>query len=313
MMNTIKHRVPCKGAVISAYEWGNKENPTVLFLHGFPDTHDVWSLQIQAMAKHYHVLALDLRGVGESSRNGNPFEYRINNILQDIDSVANQILGETGTFHLVGHDWGSVLGWSYVFHRQYSKRVLSWSSFSGPHLGLMLRTYRRCFLNPVAWFNKVLSVSGEQKYQLAEIIRTFGKYAAVFPPLAAVRFSSSQYVAVNRKLIQYGYPADDASLAQNAHEVKNRFFNTMFLYLTNIPLPPRIPHKHACKVPTQIVIPTQDEFVRPWLLTNYSDYVSKLSFKEIDAKHWVQRTHPEQVTTLITQFLEESGHEIISE
>lgn len=311
-MTTLKHTIHNNGAAITAYEWGDKTKPSILLLHGYPDTHDVWHFQIEALAAHYHVLAFDLRGVGESSRTGNPFEYRINNMLKDIHAVVVEILGEK-KFHLVGHDWGSVLGWSYVFHPSYSQAVLSWSSFSGPHLGLMLRAYLKCFVNPKTWFEKVTSVSGEQKYQLAEIMRTFAKYASVFPALAAVRFSPEKYQQVNNMLVKYGYPEGDATLAANSKQVINRFFNTMHLYITNIPLPPPIPNKKSCDIPTQIITPTRDEFVRPWLYENYHHYVNHLRFKEIDAQHWVQRSHPKAATQFIKEFIEEAEHEIISE
>lgn len=308
-MKEIRHKVLRQGASISAYEWGDRNKPAILFLHGYPDTHDVWDFQIQALAQHYHVLAFDLRGVGESSRNGKPFEYRIKNILKDIDAVASNILGADASFHLVGHDWGSVLGWSYVLHPVYSKKVNSWVSISGPHLGLMLRSYLACFLNPFSWFNKVPSITGEEKYQLAEIMRTFRKYASFFPVLARVRFSSDNYQAVNQRLVRYGYPEGDASLPGSSKELKNRFFNTINLYLTNIPFPPAKPKKRSCKVPSLLIVPKKDEFVRPWLFDSYNLYVRNMQIFEIDAPHWVQRTHPEKVTQFIKSFVEENHSE----
>jgi haloacetate dehalogenase len=42
--------------------------PALLLLHGFPQTHHIWHLVADELAKSYYVVAMDLRGYGSSSK-----------------------------------------------------------------------------------------------------------------------------------------------------------------------------------------------------------------------------------------------------
>ena len=86
------------------------QGPSVLLLHGFPDTHIVWRKQVPALAAAgFRVLAPDLRGYGRSDAPGGVFDYTI-------DRLRGDVLGLLDALHidkvfLVGHDWGGLIGW----------------------------------------------------------------------------------------------------------------------------------------------------------------------------------------------------------
>jgi pimeloyl-ACP methyl ester carboxylesterase len=86
------------------------QGPSVLLLHGFPDTHIVWRKQVPALAAAgFRVLAPDLRGYGRSDAPGGIFDYTL-------DKLRGDVLGLLDALHidkvfLVGHDWGGVIGW----------------------------------------------------------------------------------------------------------------------------------------------------------------------------------------------------------
>ena len=42
---------------------GDAAHPTVLFLHGYPDSHRVWRESMEALSDEYRVVAFDMRGV----------------------------------------------------------------------------------------------------------------------------------------------------------------------------------------------------------------------------------------------------------
>jgi haloacetate dehalogenase len=44
------------------------EGPPVILLHGFPETWYAWRHQIPELAKHYRVIAPDLRGYGGTEK-----------------------------------------------------------------------------------------------------------------------------------------------------------------------------------------------------------------------------------------------------
>jgi haloacetate dehalogenase len=81
--------------------------PTVLLLHGYPETHAMWHKVAPALARDYTVVCADLRGYGDSSKpKGLPdhSNYSKRAMAQDMAEVMTR-LGHR-RFHLVGHDRG---------------------------------------------------------------------------------------------------------------------------------------------------------------------------------------------------------------
>jgi pimeloyl-ACP methyl ester carboxylesterase len=91
------------------------EGPAVLLLHGFPDTHAVWRLQIDALAAAgYRVIAPDLRGYGHTEAPGDENAYTMEALRMDMVALLDA-LGIDSVL-LVGHDWGSVVGWNLCMY-----------------------------------------------------------------------------------------------------------------------------------------------------------------------------------------------------
>lgn len=75
--------------------------PLVL-LHGYPQTHHAWHKVIPELARHYTVIAPDLRGLGNSERPDTGYEKHI--IAEDIYQLVRSLGHEK--MYLVGHDYG---------------------------------------------------------------------------------------------------------------------------------------------------------------------------------------------------------------
>jgi pimeloyl-ACP methyl ester carboxylesterase len=109
--------------------------PGLILLHGFPETSAMWTPLIEtAAAAGYRVVAFDQRGYSPGARPGGIESYLVPELVGDVMAVAGSAGFER--FHLVGHDWGCVVGWSVV--AQHPERVLTWSALSIPHPGTML-------------------------------------------------------------------------------------------------------------------------------------------------------------------------------
>lgn len=52
---------------------GKPGAPTIVFLHGFPFSSQMWTSQIESLKKDYRIIAMDLRGAGQSKTVKNPF------------------------------------------------------------------------------------------------------------------------------------------------------------------------------------------------------------------------------------------------
>ena len=82
----------------------------LLLLHGFPDFWYVWRFQIPALARHFRVVAPDLRGYGETDKPDGIEKYRLNFLTSDVAGLV-EALGENKAL-VVGHDWGGAIAWS---------------------------------------------------------------------------------------------------------------------------------------------------------------------------------------------------------
>lgn len=109
-------------------EWAG-EGDTVTLLHGFPDTARLWrEIGPRLAAAGHRVLAPDLRGFGRSSRPDDVRAYRMSHAVADLVAVWDA-LGVDAT-HVVGHDFGSVLGWHLA---ATDDRVCTLAALSAPH------------------------------------------------------------------------------------------------------------------------------------------------------------------------------------
>jgi len=112
---------------------GGMENDkgTIFLLHGFPETSRMWSDFIKVLENEgYRIIAPDQRGYSNGARPSKVSDYTIDKLSQDIIDIANEF--NINKFHLVGHDWGSAVGW-YITSN-FSDRIITWSALSVPHL-----------------------------------------------------------------------------------------------------------------------------------------------------------------------------------
>ncbi len=85
--------------------------PTILLLHGFPDTHHLWRhVAPQLVAAGFKVVIFDQRGYGETDAPADVSAYTIDKIGSDAIGVLRQ-LGINEKVSVVGHDWGAFVGW----------------------------------------------------------------------------------------------------------------------------------------------------------------------------------------------------------
>ena len=103
----------------------------VVLLHGFPETSIMWSSLMGSLADEgYQCFAPDQRGYSPGARPGPVEDYAYQKLVSDITALADT-LGYT-RFHLIGHDWGSAVGWALI--HLHPDRVRSWTAMSVPHL-----------------------------------------------------------------------------------------------------------------------------------------------------------------------------------
>jgi len=79
---------------------------TVVFLHGLPESWFSWHYQIEEVSQKYRVIAVDLKGYGQSDKSDG--DYTAQGVANELIALFDAIGLER--FSLVTHDWGSLIG-----------------------------------------------------------------------------------------------------------------------------------------------------------------------------------------------------------
>ncbi len=87
------------------------DGPSVVLLHGFPDSSRLWRHQVPALAgAGFRVIVPDMRGYGRSAKPTDVDAYNILHLVADVGAVLTDA-GATQS-HVVGHDWGAAVAWA---------------------------------------------------------------------------------------------------------------------------------------------------------------------------------------------------------
>ena len=88
------------------------KGPLVVMIHGFPDFWYTWRAQMPELAKHFQVVAVDMRGYNKSDQPEGVENYKLDKLVADIDAVVNHFKADKAI--IVGHDWGGIVAWTYA-------------------------------------------------------------------------------------------------------------------------------------------------------------------------------------------------------
>jgi pimeloyl-ACP methyl ester carboxylesterase len=134
--------VDVEGARIYVVDEG--EGQPVLFLHGNPDSADMWSGVIERLKGKYRCIAIDLPGFGRSEAPAS-FDATLESEARFVDDLLSA-LGITAPLDIVGHDFGGhfALAWAISHPEKVSRLVVSNTSFFADYkwhrVGRLLRT-----------------------------------------------------------------------------------------------------------------------------------------------------------------------------
>jgi haloacetate dehalogenase len=95
------------GTSLFARYGGNASGPTLVLLHGFPESHVMWHRVAQALRQRYFMVMPDLRGYGDSAKPtglADHSNYSKRAMAQDVVSVVDSLGRDS--FLLCGHDRG---------------------------------------------------------------------------------------------------------------------------------------------------------------------------------------------------------------
>ena len=102
----------------------------VFCLHGFPDNHSSYDLQIDALvAAGFCCIVPAMRGYEPSCIPDNG-DYSLFALAEDLEAWRVQL--KLDRFHLIGHDWGALT--AYIYAAQYGEHLHSLTTLAVPPL-----------------------------------------------------------------------------------------------------------------------------------------------------------------------------------
>ncbi|MFF9866592.1 SDR family oxidoreductase [Streptomyces sp. NPDC013953] len=290
------------GIELCVAELGDAGRPTVVLVHGYPDSKEVWSEVAARLAGHFHVVLYDVRGHGRSTapkplRGG----FTLEKLTDDFLAVADAVSPDRPV-HLVGHDWGSVQSWEFVTVGRTEGRIASFTSISGPSLDHFGHWIKQRMSRPTP--RRVGQLLGQgAKSWYVYLLHTPVLPEALWRGPLGKRWPS--IVRRIEKVPDDGYPTPSLPV-DAAHGA--------WLYRDNVRARLRRPRADAyAHAPVQLITPTGDVFLSERLYDELARWAPQLVRRTLPARHWVPRTRPDQLAAWISEFVsahEEQGGEL---
>ncbi|NML47668.1 alpha/beta hydrolase [Ramlibacter sp. G-1-2-2] len=272
------------GINLSCRAAGERGQPVLMFLHGFPEAAFVWDELLQHFAaRGYRCVAPNLRGFEQSSRPADAKDYRAKFLVQDIAALIATEGGELEC--LVAHDWGGAVAWGVANQLPQLARRLA--IVNSPHPGTFLRELQR-----------------NTRQQQASAYMNF-----LVRPDAEALLREDGY---RRLLGFFEHPAwMTEDLRRRYIEVWDASLEGGCNYYRASPLRPgsadavTLPREMlTVDIPTLVLWAMDDIALGPELVEGLDEYVSRLTLEKVPgATHWIIHERPAFVAQRLEAFL----------
>ncbi|HXZ04673.1 MAG TPA: alpha/beta hydrolase [Ktedonobacteraceae bacterium] len=265
------------------------EGPLIVLLHGFPEFWYSWRYQIPFLAGHgYTVIAPDLRGYNETDkpRRG----YEIPTLLRDIEELVKGLGRQKA--HLVGHDWGGALAWTFAMN--YPEMTESLIVMNAPHPAAMMREMRTLKQLRKSWYIFAFQIPWLPEYMLGRnnaneigrMLRGAALQKSAFPHEVTAKYQ-------------------EAMSKPGAIRAAISYYRQLFRHL-----PFSVKSKGVqIQAPTLLIWGERDIALGIELTTGLERWVNDIQIKRIpDSGHWVQQEQPEKVNQFLLDFLQSQAY-----
>ena len=271
---------------LACYCDGDPARSTLVFVHGYPDTAQVWDRLVAVLARDFYCVRYDVRGAGRSSRPTSTGAYRLSHLEADLAAVIDWAAAPSERVHLIGHDWGSIQSWEAATDKAMASRLASYTSISGPcldHIGHGLaqrwRHDRRGALRQArrSWYVALFQIPGLADFGWQRLM------APRWPRMLARLEGQALPVAATWK-------ADGrAGIRLYRANMLPRFFK---------------PRERHAVVPVHLVIARRDPFVGQSLARLAERWADTIETTPFDAGHWLIETRAAELATAIKRWVQ---------
>lgn len=286
--------------------------PAVCLCHGFPESWFSWRYQIPALAQAgFRVLAIDMKGYGDSSSPPEIEEYAMEVLCKEMVSFLDKLGIPQAVF--IGHDWAGVLVWSMALF--YPERVRAVASLNTPFMPPNPEVPPMEVIKSIPVFNYQLYFQepGVAEAELEKnMSRTFKSFFRASDELGSL----SVHKATELGGILVNAP-ENPSLSRITTEEEIEFYVQQFKksgfrgplnWYRNV----ERNWKWSCKglgrkilVPALMVTAEKDIVLRPQMSKNMENWIPYLKRGHIeDCGHWTQIEKPAEVNQILIKWLE---------
>ena len=283
-----RSRIDTGDVKLAVTQRGDPAHPTVVLVHGYPDTQAVWDELAGLLADRFHVVSYDVRGAGASTAPNSTAGYAFPLLTGDLEAVIRAVSPDRPV-HLVGHDWGSLQCWEAVSTPRLAGRVASFTSMCGPSID-----------QAAAWLRRRALRGPRGVADLAhQLARSW--YIGFFqlPGLPEMAWRGGlgrrwgSRIAAEGTSPRPGHPA--GTITQDG-------INGLSLYRANMMRRTSRPRPAKVDVPVQVIIASGDRYIAEQTQLSARGYASRLWLRRVRAPHWIQRTHAAQLAGWIAEF-----------
>ena len=254
---------------------------TVVLLHGFGDTGDMWVPLAEILVKDHTVIVPDLRGMGLSSHQDGGYEKTAQ--ARDLANILNKL--SVQNVALVTHDIGNMVG--YALAALYPARVTRWVVMDAPLPGI--GHWDDQLKNPKVWHFNFRGPDVERLVAGRERIlldRFYNELSAT--PASIDEQTRNHYAALYAQsgAIHDAFSGQFAAFAQDATD------NQRLVGQGKLTLPVLAiggDHSYGAQLATEIGFAASN--VRSTVINN--------------SGHWIMEEQPQRAINIIIPFLEE--------
>ncbi|KQT94160.1 hypothetical protein ASG49_04420 [Marmoricola sp. Leaf446] len=271
-------------------EHGDRASRThVVLLHGYPDDRTLWDDVVPRLPTDWHLVVPDMRGAGRSDVPTEPAAYDVALLVEDVVAVVEATVPDGQAFHLVGHDWGAIIGWDVVAAAtrdpRLRDRLVSFTSVSGFPLDHL---YARLADGP------------HRLALLPQLLHSWYAYVFCLPRVPEWLWGRGQSV-----LRRLGERLDPTShLLAWGPDLGRAALPGLSLYRQNLR---RRPAAWRTDVPVLVVLGRHDTFIHPVSLDGLGARCSDVVRVRLETGHWVPRSQPERLAGLVTDHVRAHG------
>lgn len=283
---------------LAVFVGGNPRGPTVVMVHGWPDTHRMWLSVADRLASRFRVVLYDTRGQGESVLAGeshDPVSFALPELARDFFAVIDDVSPDEPV-HVLAHDWGSIQVWEAVCEPGAEQRVASFVTMSGPNLDHLAMWVRRTLRRPTL---RGITQVATQAVSSSYVPFFVSPLAGPVLGRVATRPRWRRLVAAT----EGGEPAPDTHAATLVQDM----VNGLSYYRANALTLGGRPRERRTVVPVLQLVLTKDRAVRPDSLSESEGWVQRLERVEVPYGHWAALTHPEVVAEQAEWFIASVG------